>query len=166
MKKIISFVVALTAIVSCFALSACAQQKKDKEKAPVELGDGYDHPLLKAGLDFDDEEIRIAVASNVVSRDSIAAIGIDVDEKTGEALVDSVYDRNAQVETILGVDIVLSDVFSKSAFTQSVEGALLAGDDEYEVFFSQQGADIDMCLEGYIINLHDLTEYGDPVCHI
>ena len=166
MKKIISLVVALVAILSCFSLAACAEKDTGKNKAPVDLDAEYEHPLTKAGLNFDGEEIRIVVASNVVSRDAIAAIGVDVDEKTGETLVDSVYDRNAQVEALLGVDIQLIDVFPHSGFTKSVQDVLMAGDDEYDIFFAQQGGDIDLCLDGYIINLHDLSEYGNPTCHI
>ncbi len=167
MKKIISFVLALVVLTATFALGACAEKNTDKEKPPVDLGDSeYSHPLLDAGLDFEGAEIRIAVASNVVTRESIAAIGVDVDEKTGETLVDSVYDRNAQVEATLGVDIILSDVFPHSGFTKAVENTLMAGDDEYELFFAQQGGDIDLCLEGYIINLNDLEAYGNPTVHV
>ena len=97
MKKLISFVLAFMVIASCFSLAACAEKKQDNEKNPIgpgNIGD-YEHPLLSAGLNFDGEEIRIVVASNVVSRDAIAAIGVDVDEKTGETLVvyRSLYDN-------------------------------------------------------------------------
>jgi len=140
MKRIISVVLALVVIAATFALGACAEKNNDKEKPPVNPGNSdFNHPLLDAGLNFDGAEIRIAVASNVVSRDAIAAIGVDVDEKTGETLVDSVYDRNAQVESVLGVDIILSDVFPHSGFTKAVESTLMAGDDEYDVFLAQQG---------------------------
>lgn len=167
MKRIISLILALVVVIATFALGACAEKEDDKKVPPSNLGDTeYTHPLLEANLDFEGEEIRIVVASNVVSRDAIAAIGVDVDEKTGETLVDSVYDRNAQVEAALGVDIQLIDVFPHSGFTKSVQDVLMAGDDEYDVFFAQQGGDIDLCLDGYIINLHDLEAYGNPVCHI
>ena len=167
MKRIISLILALVVVIATFALGACAEKEDNKKVPPSNLGDTeYTHPLLEANLDFDGEEIRIVVASNVVSRDAIAAIGVDVDEKTGETLVDSVYDRNAQVEAALGVDIQLIDVFPHSGFTKSVQDVLMAGDDEYDVFFAQQGGDIDLCLDGYIINLHDLEAYGNPTCHI
>ena len=167
MKKLISITLALVAVIACFALVSCADDKKGNDgnsNTPVETD--HEHELLKSGLNFDGEEIRIVVASNDLSRTSVAAIGVDVDAKNGETLVDSVYDRNATVEAALNVDIQLIDVFPHSGFTKSVETTLIAGDDEYDIFFAQQAGDINLCLEEYIINLHDMSEYGNPTCYI
>ena len=166
MKKIICFVLTMVMIVSALALVSCAKDKDKIEGGEDPTPTGYEHPLLTSGLDFGGTEIRMVVASNDQSRSSIAAISVDVDEKTGEDLVDAIYDRNRLIEDTLNVDIQLIDVFGHTNFSQSVNSALASGDDEYDVFFAQQANDIDLCLQGFIVDLHNMNKYGNPVNHI
>ena len=166
MKKIISIILSLVFVLACLALVSCAKDDTVEGGGDKPVETDHDHPLLSAGLDFEDEEIRIVVASNNLARDSIAAISVDVDEKNGETLVDSIYDRNATVERALGVDIQLIDVFPHSGFTNSVKDVLISGTDEYDIFFAQQAGDINLCRQEYIINLHNLAPYGNPTCYI
>lgn len=152
MKKIISFILVVTMILATAMLVSCAKEEKEKETdAPVE------NEYLEE-LDFEGTSVRFALGvASPGNPPSDGYMGFDVDEKNGDAVVDSLYDRNAFIEELLNVKIEVVITSGQTNFTETVTPSLIAGDDDYDVLVGQQANDIDMCLQGYLYNINAIA---------
>lgn len=155
MKRIICFVLCLTMICATLMLVSCAKND-DKDKPTVNESESGEY---LEDLDFDGAIIKF-VLSQASNGDppNVAYKGFDVDQKSGDAVADAVYDRNATVESRLNVSIEVVECTGHMDFTEKVRPALLAGDDEYDVLAGQQANDIDLCLEGFVLDLSKLSD--------
>lgn len=154
MKKIISLFLCISVLCGVLLLASCA--KKEEEKKP---DDTAVEEIYLDGLDFGGESVKFALSSaGNGNPPTIGYKGFDVDEKTGDAVADAVYDRNAIVEEQLNVSIEVVLGTGHTEFTSTVLPSLMAGDDEYDVLGGQQANDIDLCLDGYLLDLNKLNE--------
>ena len=157
MKKIISIVLIIVTIMSLLALASCASKDKQKDDGPTELPEDFVHPLIDAGLDFQGQHVTFALSS-ASSDNSIGRISCDVDEKSGDSVVDAIYDRNEFVESTLNVVIEPVLYTTHTDFTSQVLPSLISHTDDYNILWAQQAGDIDLCLDGYVIDLSTLSD--------
>ena len=152
MKRIISLVLVLVMIAATFALVSCA---KDKEKDPIEDGPGTEKDTYMIGeYNFEGKTITIPIFGN---EDTWY---IDVEEKVGETVEDAVYERDKLAESILNIDIQGVYMPEFDQFKSEIRKVLMAGDSDFDVIMGQQANQIDLCLEGYMLDLNNLAEYG------
>ena len=133
-------------------------RKKINSKQDVELIiDPEDNYLEKfEDLDFEGTAIKFALSS-AEATNSIGHIACYVEEKNGDTVVDAVYDRNQLIQSTLNVEIQVVATSNHTQFTDTVKQALAAGDDEYDWLWGQQANDIDLCIDGYILDLNTLS---------
>ena len=157
MKRIICFILCLIMVMSTVALVSCAEKETNKGGDEVEEGPKDDTYLT--GYDFEGAVIKFAIACGEKGNPlNNAYRSCMVEEKTGDSVVDAIYDRNQIIKSRLNVEIEVIVCTSNTQFTPTVEPALLAGDDEYDWLWGQQANDIDLCLQGYV---YDLNKLGD-----
>ena len=161
MKKLISLALCLVTVLSVFALASCAEDNSGKKKGEEEVV--IEDTYLEE-LDFEGQVVTFAIYGEEGNYSNLGWVSCDVDEKNGDAVVDAVYDRNRLVEQRLNVeiDVALSEP-NNTKFTQAVLPTLIANTDDYNILWGQQANDIDLALEGYIL---DLTDYADDVNYI
>ncbi len=155
MKKIIGFLLAVVMLLSAAALlGACAKKEKNKNE-DVDSDDDY-----LTGLDFNGAEIRFVVSDSSQEMNSLSGQSVSVEERDGDTVSIALYDRNALIESRLNVDIQLLMMTSHTNFTAQVQTMLDTGTDEFDVFMAQQANDIDLCLNGDMVDLNKLSDYG------
>ena len=158
MKRIISLLLSIVTVLGLFALVACAKDNdQGGSDGPAPTPEDFTHPLMEAGLDFDGYHVTFALSSADVDG-SNGRISCDVEEKTGDTVVDAIYDRNQLVEQTLNVVIEPVLYTNHTKFTEGVLPSLLSQTDDYNILWGQQANDIDLCLEGYVLDLNKLSD--------
>ncbi len=154
MRKIISLLLAavtLATTAACFA--SCADQKENSGNT------GEVKPTLEhlEGLDFGGEEVNFIIAG--ADGDYYNQRSIYVDEESGDAVDNAIYERNEKVQSMLNVEIVaLAE--ANDSITNQAKNVLLSGSDEYDIIAARQYDDIQLALEGVVHDLNTLPELG------
>ena len=156
MKKLIAMVLALASVL--VIVCACAQ---NEEKKPTN-STGEDDKLwldnLPEDLDLEGADIKFIVGEADPPQ-TLSARSIYVEEDDGDIVNSEIYNRNARIEERLNCTITLVDAIG-TGMQADATPVLMAGDDDYDVLGGRQHDDIDICLDGYCLNLNTLSEYG------
>ena len=152
MKRIISFILVLVMIAATFAMVSCA---KDKEKGNVDdVPFSEEDNYMVGKYDFEGKIVTFPIFGG----EDTWYIGVE--EKVGETVEDAVYERDKLTETRLNIDIQCVYMSKFDEFKSEIQKVLMAGDSDYDVIMGQQANQIDLCLDGYMLNLNDLSSYG------
>ncbi len=162
MKKLISMILVLA---SLFAIM-CSCATKDDDKTPA--GDvPFEEKLwldnLPADIDLNGVEVKFIISD--ADGQTLSQRSIWVEEDDGDIVNSAIYNRNKRLEERLNCTITLVEALA-NGIQASVTPSLMAGDDDYDILGGRQHDDIDLCLEGYCLNLNDLAEYGGDYIEI
>jgi len=152
MKRIISFALALATLALSFAVITACAKKEDEKKPGGDVTTQTEDTYMVGEYDFGGDVITFPIFGS----DSWY---LDVEEKIGETVEDAVFDRDQLVKERLNVELETVPISNFSEFQSSVRTVLQAGDDDYDVLFGQQANDINLCLDGYLLDLNNLAEY-------
>jgi|GEM_PF-1480671 len=155
-KRIIALALGLLCLISSIlTLVACApsnQQQKEDENTESES------PLAHLeNVNFDGTEVNFIVAS--ADGDSYHSRSIYVEEDDGDPVNSALYNRNAKIESTYGVYINLVSDLDQNITTQA-KTALLGGSDAYDVIGARQYDDIQLALDGVVLDINTLDQYG------
>ena len=138
MKKRIS-TFALAALMITSALVSCADAAEDKTSADttaaVTEGTAAPQPTIYDDLpeaDYGGYEFRI-----LNNTSNFAYTNMGLDGQTGEALDDVIFERNAKVEELLNVSLVITDMGWEDN-QKAINTTVPAGEDAYDVYFNEQ----------------------------
>ncbi len=159
MKKIISLSLALICLLaSVLSLASCANNQDRGSNEEVT-------PTLEhlQNLDFGGIDVNFAVASADGDSYHRRSIDVDYDGELGDENTNSVdvaiYQRNLKIETMLNVNIeIAAERDGKMVNWGKV--ALLSGTDDYDVIAGLQYGDVQLALEGVILDLNTLADYN------
>lgn len=170
MKRIISLLLSAIMLVGAMALVSCALE--DEEYAG-NVDEGFvcglgtttpsttiiNKPSYFGNPTFDGAVVKFALASAVMGDlNSDGYRGCDVDEDNGDLIVSKVYKRNQNVEERFDVDIQVVECTDEKSLTELVTPILLAGDDDIDCLWADQSYDIDLCLNGFLLDLNKLDK--------
>jgi len=155
MKKLIALMLIIATLL--VMICSCAKNTDDKKN-----DDGI--KPNKEWLDNLPEDIDLGGANiKFVTSESdggeLSARSVYVEEDDGDIVNSAIYNRNTRLEERLNCVISLVEALP-GGIQSSVTPSLMAGDDDYDVLGGRQHDDIDLCLEGYCLNLNTLSEYG------
>ena len=157
-KRILSLIMAALCLVSTvFAITSCAKNDDNpdngKTDTPIQTLDHLN------GLDFGGEEINFAVVSSSVDDFNVRSIYVDEEGDDGDAVNSAIYARNQKIQTMLNVEIVIADDTTDS-LTKHAKNALLGGSSDYDVLAARQYDDVQLALDGVILDLDTLANEG------
>lgn len=159
-KRIIALVLGLICLMATvLGLVSCADGKKNDTTSSGDTSAGIEH---LEGLNFEDTEVTFIVAS--ADGDSYHQRSISVEIDDGElddsnAVDAEIYKRNKKIESDLGVQIVLADYADRS-ISEHFKGLLLSGDDSYDVIGARQYDDIQLALDGVVLDINKLGDFN------
>ena len=157
MKKLIAMILVIASLLVVF----CACATKDDGKKPINQENPEEKlwlDNLPADLDLEEAEIKFIIGESDPPQ-TLSARSIEVEEDDGDIVNSAIYNRNARIEERLNCTITLVEAV-QAGMQETATPALMAGDDDYDVLGGRQHDDIDLCLEGYCLNLNTLAEYG------
>ena len=157
MKRIISLFLAIATLV--LIVSACAEKEPNKKPNGDngnETGTITWPQTLPEDLDLGGADIKFVVSD--ADNQTLSERSIYVEEDDGDIVNTEIYNRNKRIEERLNCTITLVEAL-QSGIQGTVTPSLMAGDDDYDVLGGRQHDDIDLCLDGYCLNLNDLAEY-------
>jgi hypothetical protein len=171
MKKFISLILVIASVLSVLALVSCIEDIEGIKPPDVtETTTSYLPPLHLGeiptcggsdGPDFKGHTVTFAVCDSKSEDSTLSKLSCLADEKTGEAIVDAIYDRNKLIEKCLNVDIEISLYsFASSTFINTLMPSLLANVNDFDVVWGTQANELPLCLDGYMVNLTD-PKYGE-----
>ena len=153
-KRLIALVLALVTLVSSVAmLTACAGNEDDKGPAG-DVKPQLDH---LNGLNFEGQEINFIIASADGDDYHLRSIYVDEEGDDGDAVNSAIYARNEKIQAMLGVEIVVAAAEDRNIIDQA-KTVLLGGSTDYDVIAARQYDDIQLALEGVILDLNTLPE--------
>ena len=157
-KRIIALLLGLLCLIATVAsLVACAGTPEEKPKEKTE--NNIEH---LSGLNFDGAEVTFIVASADGDSYHQRSITVDLDD---EDLNDSnsvdaeIHRRNAKIESDLGVEIALAD-YADQSISSHFKNVLLAGEDSYDVIGARQYDDIQLALDGIVLDINKLDQFN------
>ena len=156
MKKLIAMVLVIASLL--VLVCACAEKKDTNKKPTVEDGEKLWMDNLPEDLDLEGAEIKFIIGEADPPQ-TLSARSIYVEEDDGDIVNSAIYNRNARLEERLNCTITLVEAV-QAGMQDTATPVLMAGDDDYDVLGGRQHDDIDLCLEGYCLNLNDLGKYG------
>lgn len=151
-RKIITMLLCLTMIISALSLFGCAGEKPEDGPGGV-VENTLEH---LEGLDFGGEVITIVYVEG--GNGTFTARSLGIDDLTGDAVDEKVFQRNETVKAMLNVEL---DPFEGATGFGDLSGAinssLAASSGEYSVIAGYQYFDIGLAADGYLINLNNLA---------
>jgi len=156
MKKLI----AMALVIASLLVIVCSCATDENKKKPDENPDAEKLWLdnLPEDLDLEGAEIKFIIGESDPPQ-TLSARSIAVEEDDGDIVNSAIYNRNARIEDRLNCKITLVEAV-QAGMQDTATPVLMAGDDDYDVLGGRQHDDIDLCLEGYCLNLNTLSEYG------
>jgi len=156
MKKLIAMILVIASLLVVVCSCATDDNKKKPNENPGEEKLWLDN--LPEDLDLEGAEIKFIIGESDPPQ-TLSARSIAVEEDDGDIVNSAIYNRNARIEDRLNCKITLVEAV-QAGMQDTVTPVLMAGDDDYDVLGGRQHDDIDLCLEGYCLNLNTLSEYG------
>ena len=151
-KRILAIIMAAVMLLSSLVLlTSCVDPEDPKNNTLVEAN--LDH---LNGLDFGGDEVTFIIAS--ADGDDYHLRSIYVDEDDGDAVNSAIYARNEKIQSMLNVEIVVAAEADRNIIDQA-KTVLLGGSSEYDVIAARQYDDIQLALEGVILDLNTLADY-------
>ncbi len=154
-KRILALFMSLLCLVSTvLALVSCADTDKGNTNN-TEVKNDLEH---LNNLDFGGEDVNFIIAG--ADNDDYHYRSIYIDENADDDAVNSeIYARNMWVQELLNVNIVVGHHANQNV--KAMLGAqLMAGSDDYDVIAARQYDDIQLALDGVILDLNTLDQYG------
>lgn len=142
----------LLLLSSVIMLVSCANPDTGEKDNQGESQNPIEH---LENLNFDGTEVHFIVAS--ADGDDYHGRSIYVEEDDGDQVNEQIYTRNAKIERDLGVYIDLVDDQDRN-ITDQIKNVLLGGTDAYDVIGARQYDDIQLALEGVVIDINTLGE--------
>ncbi|MBQ3176355.1 MAG: hypothetical protein IJB52_00900 [Clostridia bacterium] len=105
-------------------------------------------------LDFGGTDFRS------MSQDGACVQDIYVEDMTGEALNDVIYNRNISISERFNVNITAPDDLAWDALGRKVKATVAAGDDAYDLVLGQMAESSSAALSGYFRNLLELPHFN------
>ena len=162
MKKLIAMILVLASLFAI--MCSCATQDDDKKPSgdvPPEEKLWLDN--LPEDIDLNGVDVKFIISD--ADGQTLSQRSIWVEEDDGDIVNSAIYNRNKRLEERLNCTITLVEALA-NGIQASVTPSLMAGDDDYDILGGRQHDDIDLCLEGYCLNLNDLAEYGGDYIEI
>lgn len=156
MKRILSAIIAAICLLTFTAsLFACAE--KETEQSSGDVKSDLSH---LNGLDFGGIDINFMVASADGDDYHMRSIYIDdYGDDTSNSVDVEVFNRNERIKEMLNVNIeVIAEQDGK--IVNWGKSLLLAGSDEYDVIAGLQYGDVQLALEGVMVDLNTLKDYN------
>ncbi|MBQ3065377.1 MAG: extracellular solute-binding protein, partial [Clostridia bacterium] len=160
MKKRIS-TFALAALMITSALVSCADAAEDKTSADttaaVTEGTAAPQPTIYDDLpeaDYGGYEFRI-----LNNTSNFAYTNMGLDGQTGEALDDVIFERNAKVEELLNVSLVITDMGWEDN-QKAINTTVPAGEDAYDVYFNELHFVLGQALNGYLLDYSEIDTFN------
>lgn len=158
MKKIISFVIALTTVLSCLAMISCAENAtKDPsgETGPEEERRWLDD--IPEDLTLEGSTVTFVGHHESGAFDAGLA-GTYVEEDTGDSVDTALYESVESIKKRFSVDLEFLDV--PNTLTNSIKSQLMAGDSDYDILAGYGYYDIGLATDGYLLDLNSLADLG------
>lgn len=154
--RILSVLLVLVLLIG--SLAACAKpnnETKDPTTAPEEkTGPVWLDHLPEKNLN--QEEICFAYFGN--ADNSKSACSVILDERNGDSVDTTLYERNRTVEQRFGV-VLTNHLVDTSFLSNSIKPALSSGVTDYDVLVGYQYYDVALAAEGFLddLNMYDNT---------
>ena len=156
MKKLIAL---LLVIVSLGAvLCSCTTNNSDKISGETTSAIPIYTPTFTGEFDFEGVEIKFIVGE-ADSSYPLSQLSISAEEDSGNIISSAVYKRNLTFQQRYNCKISLVEVV-ENGMKNVAAPSLMAGADDYDILGARQRDDIDLCLEGYCLDLNTLSDYG------
>ena len=158
MKRIISFVIAFAALISCLALASCAENSQKGPDGDLDRPDDESRWLddIPEEVTLEGKEVTFVGYQNQGAFET-GLSGTHADENTGDSVVSALFESEKAIEERFGVDIWFID--ASNTLSISIKGQLMAGDTDYDVLCGYGFFDISLAAEGYVLNLNDLSRW-------
>ena len=173
MRKIISFVLFLSVLLTCFAFAACGDGQKSGEAPggsnPVQNQNdpaGEEEPTAETKLspdipeaDYGGHEFTVLVSVN----GEIAILNdFHAEEETGDVINDAIFRRNIFVEDkynvkITDISMPASDGMDRPAAQKLIKNAVAAGDTTYDAAMLSGYATAALTQGGFLMDLNDMA---------
>ncbi len=146
----------LCLVSSVLMLGSCADSDKDN-KNNGEVKNDIEH---LEGLDFEGLDVKFIISEATTAADEFNSRSIYVDEdNTDDAVNSAIFDRNARVQELLNINIVVVDS-AHTGIKSWIGSQLLAGVTDYDIISARQFDDVQLALDGVILDLNTLDKYG------
>ncbi len=153
-KKILALLMALVCLVaSVLTLTSCANGEENQGTNVNE--DGLEH--LK-DLDFGGADVNFIIAGADADDYHLRSIWVD-EEEADDAVNIAILERNKKVQDLLNVNITIPE-YKDQNIKSWVGSVLLGGDQTYDIIAARQYDDIQVALDGYILDLNTLDQFG------
>ena len=90
---------------------------------------------------------------------ALSARSIAVEEDDGDIVNTEIYNRNKRLEARFNCEIVLVEA-NASGIQAAVTPTLMSGTPDYDILGGRQHDDIDLCLDGYLVNFNNLADFN------
>ena len=176
MKKIISLILVIAATLSVLALISCVEDIEGMEGTketdvteatttpmpPLHLGE---YPTCGSSNkpDFQGHTVTFAVCDPESEDTTLSKLSCLADEKTGDAIVDAIYERNQLIKEALNVNIEISVYSFGGPLIKNVIPSLLANANDFDVVWGAQVNELPLSLEGFMLDLSDPEQIGSYI---
>lgn len=156
MRKIIALVLILASLM----LLVCACAEKEDNTPSANNPNNPTNPWIDnlPELDLEQADIKFVIGEADPPQ-TLSARSIHVDVDDGDIVNSAIYNRNQMIEDRFNCQISLVNAV-QGGMQSAVTPSLMAGDDDYDILGARQHDDIDLCLDGYCLNLNTLSEYN------
>ncbi len=156
-KAILAFLLALVCALPCLALAGCAQGEDNKTSGGKVEKPGLEH---LNGLDFDGTDVNFMIAGADGDSYHLRSIYVDEDgSDVGDSVDSAVFKRNMAIQEKLNVNIVAAYDQDGKVNTWG-KTILLSGSDEVDIVAGLQYGDVQLALDGVVLDLNTLSEHG------
>ena len=146
MKKLISFILVMVMLMAAFALVSCSDKEKKKDGGVNDISGDAEDNYMVGQYDFEGAVITFPIFGGE------GTWYLGVEEKIGETVEDAIYERDKTTEARLNIDIDCVYMPNFEEYKAEIRKVLMAGDGDYDVIMGQQANQIDLCLEGYLLD--------------
>lgn len=157
MKRIIALLLALVCLVTgatCF--TGCADKENSGNENTDTVTPTLDH---LNGLDFGGEYVSFAIAGGDGDDFNQRSIYVDEEGDDGDAVNSAIYARNQKIQTMLNVEFDIA-TDADASITSQIKPILLGGTSDYDIIAARQYDDIQLALEGVMLDLNTLADEG------
>ena len=144
-------IICLITTASCFV--SCAENENNQQQGG-EVTPTLDH--LK-DLNFEGEEVSFIIAGGDGDSYNQRSIYVDEEGDDGDAVNSAIYARNQKIQQMLGIEIYIA-ADADASITSQAKTVLLGGTSDYDIIAARQYDDIQLALEGVILDLNTLPQ--------
>lgn len=159
MKRIISFIIAIVAVLMCLAMISCAKGNSgSKRPDDVINGDKRWADDIPEDVTLEGQTVTFVGYTSSGAFEP-ALTGTYVEEDTGEIVDTALYESVSDIKARFAVELEFID--ASDYLTNAIINQLMAGDSDYDILAAYAFYDITLAADGYVLDLNnDLAEYG------